>query len=74
MYHPKEEAKLKDFFYVLTCNNSLNKRYTNLQGQRLVRVHTLALKASKDISTVYRSCEMETVIAFTAVKGTNFVS
>lgn len=38
--------------------------YTNLKGERRLRVHNLALNCSTKYQDIYRSCEMDTLINY----------
>ena len=38
--------------------------YTNLKGERRLRVHNLALNCSTKYQDIYRSCEIDTLINY----------
>ena len=38
--------------------------YTNLKGERRLRVHNMALNCSTKYQDIYRSCEMDTLVNY----------
>lgn len=43
--------------------------YTNISGQRRLRVHNLSLNCSSQLSELYKSCETDSLINFFAKSG-----
>lgn len=38
--------------------------YTNVYGQRRLRIHNLSLSCSTKFADIYRSCELDTIVNF----------
>ena len=43
--------------------------YTNIFGQRRLRIHNLALNCSSKFADLYRSCEVDTIMNFLSKSG-----
>ena len=60
----ERERERESYMYVCHSNVQAALLYTNLRGERRLRVHNLALNCSTKYQDIYRSCEIDTLINY----------
>ena len=60
----RERGREKDFYVLAYVHVQAALLYTNLKGERRLRVHNMALNCSTKYQDIYRSCEIDTLINY----------
>lgn len=60
----RERGREKDFYMLVYIYLQAALLYTNLKGERRLRVHNMALNCSTKYQDIYRSCEIDTLINY----------